>query len=63
MIIESESNVTPKSITEFTGTSSLPRKGILVSGNLASICHEPKTMSFVLLGLISSWLEQHHSAM
>ena len=48
-----ESNVSRKSITEFTGTSSLLRKGILISGSLTSSCHEPKTMSLVLLGLMS----------
>ena len=53
----------PKSLTEDTGVSSWSRKGTLMSDTLLRSCLVPKKMSFVLLGFISNWCEQHHPAM
>ena len=42
------SSTTPRSLADDAGTSSFPSKDVLKSGNFASNCLGPKTISFVL---------------
>ena len=53
----------PKSLTEDTREGSWSRKGTLMSNTLPRSCLVPQKMSFVLLGFISNWCDQHHPAM
>ena len=49
-------SVTPRSLTEVTGTRSRPRKGtVMLLGNLVIRCLTPNRTNLVFSGLIKRW--------